>query len=139
MSSFVVKKMTVNAVFLAGYCIGQILAPQFWKSKYAPRYRVPWAIVLVCPISYFHRYAYIFSYVLQVAFCLDAILIVIIRIYLDRENKRRDAAKVHEGKEYDEYGYVERTKPDGTVEKLKVPIALLDITDKENPAFRYVL
>lgn len=61
------------------------------------------------------------------------------RYYLNSLNKRRDALKAESGKEYEEFGYIERTTADGTVEKFKVPIALLDITDKENKAFRYAL
>jgi len=41
------QKMTVNAVMLVGYALGQTLAPQFWKAKYAPRYYIPWGIILV--------------------------------------------------------------------------------------------
>jgi len=39
--------MTVNAIFLIGYALGQVSAPQFWKAKYAPRYRLPWGIIIV--------------------------------------------------------------------------------------------
>lgn len=43
--------MTTNAIFLVGYCIGQMLCTQFWKTQYRPRNIVPWSIQLVrCPI-----------------------------------------------------------------------------------------
>jgi len=72
-------------------------------------------------------------------YSLDIVLILALRIILQRENARRDRLKAESGKEYEEFGYVERTREDGSIEKFKVPIALLDITDGENPAFRYVL
>ncbi|KAG8895904.1 hypothetical protein FRC01_012133 [Tulasnella sp. 417] len=114
------KKMTCNAIFLIGYSLGQMLSTQFWKQKYRPRNMVPWIIQLCTYIG-------------------DIILIIIIRWYLVRENKRRDAEKLASGEEYPEFGYIEHTQEDGTVVKLKVPIQFLDITDKENRAFRYPL
>jgi MFS family permease len=114
------KKMTVNAVFLVGYALGQMLCSQFWKAKYYPRYRVPWIIQMLTYVS-------------------DILFIIVIRWVLNRENKRRDRVKAETGKVYEEFGYVEITKEDGTIEKFKVPIALLDVTDRENEAFRYSL
>jgi len=72
-------------------------------------------------------------------YTFDIIFIIIIRWYLNKENKRRDAEKEASGIEYQEFGYIERQKDDGSIEKFKVPIALLDVTDGENQAFRYVL
>ena len=31
------KKTTVNAIFLIGYCLGNLCAPQMWKAEYSPR------------------------------------------------------------------------------------------------------
>ena len=39
--------MTTNAIFLVGYCVGQMLCTQFWKEKYRPRNIVPWWIQMV--------------------------------------------------------------------------------------------
>ncbi|KIO26062.1 hypothetical protein M407DRAFT_24622 [Tulasnella calospora MUT 4182] len=114
------KKMTVNAIFLVGYSLGQMLCSQFWKEKYRPRNTVPWIIQLMTYVG-------------------DIILILIIRWYLSSENKRRDREKLESGKEYDEFGYIERVQEDGSTVKYKVPIQFLDITDLENKAFRYSL
>jgi MFS family permease len=114
------KKMTVNAIFLVGYALGQILCTQFWKVQYRPRNMVPWTIQLC---------TYVF----------DICCILFIRFYLIRENKRRDAEKAASGKEYEEFGYIEHTREDGSVQKIKVPIQFMDITDFENKAFRYAL
>ncbi|KAG8958436.1 hypothetical protein FRC00_002762 [Tulasnella sp. 408] len=114
------KKMTCNAIFLIGYSLGQMLCTQFWKQKYRPRNMVPWTIQLCTYAS-------------------DIILISIIWWYLASENKRRDAEKLASGEEYPEFGYIEHTQEDGSIVKLKVPIQFLDITDKENRAFRYPL
>jgi MFS family permease len=114
------KKMTVNAIFLVGYCVGQMLCTQFWKEKYRPRNYVPWGIQLATYVA-------------------DITIILCTRWYLVRENKRRDAEKAASGKEYEEFGFIEHTREDGTVQKIKVPIQFMDITDFENKAFRYAL
>jgi hypothetical protein len=40
-------------MLLIGYCLGNLLSPQMWKAEYAPRYYVPWGIILatyvLCP------------------------------------------------------------------------------------------
>jgi hypothetical protein len=114
------KKMTTNAIFLVGYALGQMLCTQFWKVQYRPRNTVPWIIQMM-------------------TYVCDIIFIIALRFVLSRENKRRDAAKLASGKEYEEFGYVEITREDGTIVKVKVPIQFMDITDKENQAFRYAL
>ena len=62
------------------------------------------------------------------SYVCDWILILALRIYLQRENKRRDAIQAASGKPDDEFGYVERTDADGKVIRQKVEKALLDIT-----------
>ncbi|RDW74873.1 membrane transporter-1 [Coleophoma cylindrospora] len=47
------KKTTTNAMLLIGYCLGNLLSPQMWKASYAPRYYIPWGVILatyvICP------------------------------------------------------------------------------------------
>ncbi|KAG9004374.1 hypothetical protein FRB90_010951 [Tulasnella sp. 427] len=83
--------------------------------------------------------AVVFSGHTKCSFGFDIFMIALIRWYLVRENKRRDAEKLASGEEYDEFGYVEHAREDGSIVKLKVPIQFMDITDKENKAFRYPL
>ncbi|ORY25069.1 putative membrane transporter [Naematelia encephala] len=103
------KKTTTNAMLLIGYCLGNLLSPQMWQAKYSPRYYVPWGIILA-------------TYVVNPA------LLITIRYYLNKENKRRDALSAEEAPEkfYDENG--EEIDP-----------TFLDITDRKNMAFRYPL
>lgn len=80
-----------------------------WQGKYAPRYYIPWSIILG-------------TYVVNPAILLT------IRYFLTRENKRRDAL-LGEGKTekfYDENGE-------------EVDATFLDITDRKNLSFRYPL
>ncbi|KAG9082211.1 hypothetical protein FS749_007035 [Ceratobasidium sp. UAMH 11750] len=114
------KKLAVNAIFLVGYSLGQILCTQFWRAKYKPRNYVPWGINLC-------------TYVVNI------ILILTIRYVLQKENRRRDALQSSTDAAYEEHGYVERTDADGRVVRQKVDRGLLDLTDRENLSFRYVL
>ena len=65
------KKTTTNAMLLIGYCLGNLLSPQMWEEKYAPRYRVPWIIILV-------------------TFVVRPFSLLVIRHFLVRENRRRN-------------------------------------------------
>lgn len=68
-----------------------------------------------------------------------------IRYVLSTENKRRDALLAEaeaSGKgleRFENFAYLETTDEKGNVTKTKVDKAFLDMTDKENLAFRYVL
>ncbi|KAG8747216.1 hypothetical protein FRC10_001832 [Ceratobasidium sp. 414] len=114
------KKLAVNAIFLVGYSLGQILCTQFWRAKYKPRNYLPWGINLA-------------------TYVIDIILILIIRHVLRKENRRRDELQSSTDAAYEEHGYVERTDADGHVVRQKVDRGLLDLTDRENLSFRYVL
>ncbi|KAH7096651.1 MFS general substrate transporter [Auriculariales sp. MPI-PUGE-AT-0066] len=118
------KRLTVNGLFLIGYALGQFLCTQFWRAKYKPRNIVPWSIciaVIVC----------------------DFIILMALRMYLNGENKRRDAlqaGRTEEDIEDERWGYVEIPNgPDGVPVKQRVDKSLLDITDRENLSFRYCL
>lgn len=88
-----------------------------WKKKYQPRNHVPWTIISVC-----------------IGVC--AVLILLLRFMLDRENKRRDAEKRDDS--YDDV-YLTQEYSDGTKTEKRVDRAFLDLTDIQNRDFRYVL
>ncbi|KAJ6550314.1 MFS general substrate transporter [Mycena capillaripes] len=121
------KRITTNAIILGAYCIGNAAGPFMWKAclnypscsqQYKPRNRIPWIIICAC-------------YIVCIA------LPLLIRALLAAENKRRDAApKVDDP--YDNV-YVERLSADGVMEKYKVDKEFLDLTDRQNRDFRYVL
>ncbi|KAG8933090.1 hypothetical protein FRC02_012458 [Tulasnella sp. 418] len=110
------KRLTVNAIFQIGYSIGQAVGPQIWQAKFRPRNAIPYAIVLA-------------------SFVADAIIIFFIRLYLQNENRKRDRAN----EDKDDFTFVEKVRQDGTIEREKVSKTLLDLTDRDNKAFRYAL
>ena len=66
--------------------MGNLLSPQMWREKYKPRYYVPWGIILG-------------------TYVVNPIILLGIRYFLNKENKRRDALvgdKIE--KFYDEHG-----------------------------------
>lgn len=72
------KKTTVAAMFLIGYCAGNIIGPQTFRPEHAPRY-VP-AEVTIC-VCY--------------AVCIG--IMVFIHVWCKRENKRKAAIRAGEG------------------------------------------
>ncbi|KAJ3809061.1 MFS general substrate transporter [Lentinula aff. lateritia] len=111
------KKVTMNAVMLCGYCIGNAVGPFMWQEKYKPRNHVPWIVIGVC-------------------YVVSIILLMIIRAYLANENRRRDAEPLDTT--YDDV-YIELMGSDSMMEKVKVEKEFLDLTDVQNRDFRYVL
>ena len=120
------QKTTTTAIFLVGYSLGQILSTQFWKAKYAPAYHLPFGLILMGNL-------------------VSIVCALVLRFLLARENKRREAMRDEAlrsgvGKEkFEEYAEVETTDAEGRRIKQRVDKTFLDMTDKENLAFRYVL
>ncbi|KAJ3765358.1 major facilitator superfamily domain-containing protein [Lentinula raphanica] len=113
------KKITVNAIMLCAYCIGNAAGPFMWKQKYKPRNHVPWAVIGACYVS-------------------AITLLLLLRLYMSRENRKRDKEPQGEAAETDVY--VKQETANGDVVKLvKVDKGFLDMTDIQNRSFRYVL
>ncbi|KAK4082434.1 uncharacterized protein Triagg1_2246 [Trichoderma aggressivum f. europaeum] len=113
------KKTTVIALYHIGYGLGNIISPQLFEPRWKPRYKPTWIILLI------------------VAAILPSIIIITLRFYLSRENKRRD--KLEAENVVTNNGLVETTNADGTKDVHVVDTNQLDLTDRENLKFRYVL
>ncbi|KAI0724647.1 MFS general substrate transporter [Fomitopsis betulina] len=111
------KKVTVNAIMLIGYCVGNAAGPFMWQAQYLPRNHVPWMIIGICYLC-----------------CM--VLLLVIRCVLARENKRRD--REPKDTKYDSV-FVEIMLADGTKVERRVEKEYLDLTDIQNRDFRYVL
>ncbi|SCU77536.1 LANO_0A00628g1_1 [Lachancea nothofagi CBS 11611] len=108
------KKLTRSAVVMFFYGIANIISPQLWQQSTAPRYKPAWIVQIVC------------------SFFTAPLLALVIRHILSKRNKERLA--VIAAQEDTEVGVVER---DG--EKVKVNLAMMDLTDLENERFVYPL
>ncbi|KZT68578.1 MFS general substrate transporter [Daedalea quercina L-15889] len=111
------KKVTVNAIMLIGYCVGNSAGPFMWQAQYVPRNHIPWMIIGICYVC-----------------CMGVLLII--RLILARENRRRDMEP--RDTMYDDV-YIGVILADGTRVEKKVEKEYLDLTDIQNRDFRYVL
>ncbi|KAL0946783.1 hypothetical protein HGRIS_012956 [Hohenbuehelia grisea] len=111
------KRTTTNAIVLSGYAIGNAVGPFMWQKRYQPRNHVPWTIIAV-------------------ASAVSGILLLILRAMLAMENKRRDMEQHDDS--FDDV-YLTHVEADGKTVEKKVDRAFLDLTDRQNREFRYVL
>ncbi|KAH7127426.1 major facilitator superfamily domain-containing protein [Dactylonectria macrodidyma] len=116
------KKMTRNVMFMLGYSVANLISPQIWVPRDAPRYYGAWVAQIV--ISWFGT----------------PLILFIIQFILKRRNAERKAwaASLSEDERREhEFGEVEQVDESGEVVRRKVEIAMLDLTDLENPFFIY--
>ncbi|CUM65818.1 uncharacterized protein PRCAT00003467001 [Priceomyces carsonii] len=99
------KKITTNAVFLIGYCVGNIVGPQTFIASQAPSYTGGKISFVVCD-------------------CITLLLIAAIYFSYWLSNKKKDI-------------YLSEMKEDA-LENLE-NFEFADMTDRENPHFRYRL
>lgn len=98
------KKLTVNAIYLVGYCVGNLVGPQTFRASQAPEYVGGEIAIVVCYIA-------------------SLILIAMTYYSYWHENKRRD-----------------RLQAEGLLHSPDFEnFEFADLTDKENPNFRYSL
>ena len=88
------KRVTVNAVVLIAYSIGNAVGPFMWQAKYKPRNRVPFAIIAVCSAT-------------------SALTLFITRQYLAYQNKKREEEAAAGAGQEDRYNEVYITVMEG--------------------------
>ncbi|KIJ61693.1 hypothetical protein HYDPIDRAFT_31026 [Hydnomerulius pinastri MD-312] len=110
------KKVVTNAIMLSAYCVGNAAGPFLWKAQYKPRNHVPWAVIAAC-------------------YVVCPLILLTIRVLLARENSKRDSEPVDDTDEY----FIERVTEDGKRIEVKVDKEFMDLTDRQNRDFRYVL
>lgn len=107
------KKLTRNAMIMSGYAIGNIISPQIWRGKDAPRYIPAWIVQLV------------------LSFIVAPMIGMAIYMILKKRNKERLATLTEDEK----IGVIQ----DEDGKDVVVNVAALDLTDLENKAFIYPL
>ncbi|CEL00991.1 Putative MFS allantoate transporter [Aspergillus calidoustus] len=104
------KKVTVNGLQILAYAAGNWIGPQTFRADDAPEYRRGKTLVAIM-------------------YGLAAGVLIVIRVVNMRENKRRDRVQAEEGVDLEDEGVraeIERRK-------------FMDLTDFEQPHFRYIL
>ena len=118
------KKLTRNVLFMVAYGVSNIIAPQIWAAKDAPRYYPAWIVQIV------------------ISWVGTPTILLIIRWILSRRNReRRQWIEEQEalGKHQAGYVTVEETNGNGQTVNMEVDVSLLDLTDLENKYFIYPL
>lgn len=106
------KKQLTGAILFTGYCVGNIIGPQTFKSSEKPGYHSAYIAMLV-------------GYVIKL------VAITILYIYMWRVNKKRDREQIADaGGSLDEKERVRRQGIEG---------GMHDMTELDNKYFRYVL
>ncbi|KAK6460691.1 allantoate permease [Scheffersomyces coipomensis] len=98
------KKLTVNAIYLIGYCVGNLIGPQTFLASEAPDY--PTAKICIVAFG-----------------SLSLVCLLLIWFCYWRENVKRDKLSSEAAEKFQEIENHE----------------FADLTDKENPLFRYML
>lgn len=96
------KKTTVAAIYLMGYCVGNIIGPQTFQAKDAPHYVPAEITILVCWGLCIFDLAFIWWYCVW-------------------QNKKKQAVR-------DQPGYATLANQE-----------FLDLTDRENASFNYII
>ena len=109
-----------------------------WETSFHPNFSNPdGSLDTSPPGSFCSLYVRVAANRRQVAAILPSIIIITLRIYLSRENKRRD--KLEADNVVADNGLVETTNADGTKDVRVVDTNQLDLTDRENLNFRYAV
>ena len=113
------KKLTRNVMFMLGYCVGNLVSPQIWVPSAAPRYYGAWISQII------------------IAWVGTPAILLVIRLILLRRNAEREKNLASLSENDREGGYVEETNVEGETVKVRVDIAVLDLTDLQNKSFLY--
>ncbi|KAJ5281331.1 hypothetical protein N7478_006703 [Penicillium angulare] len=104
------KRATISSIFFIMYCAGNIVGPQLFFAKEAPKYQSGFLAIIIC-----------------LAVCVfDSLLLL---VYFKRENNRRDRIETRS----DTSGSDPGKEAEGGTQSM-----LQDLTDRNNGQFRYV-
>ncbi|CAK9783021.1 MFS general substrate transporter [Cutaneotrichosporon oleaginosum] len=101
------KKVTVFGIIQIAYCVGNLIGPQSFLAREEPTYRSA-IITMLC------------------GYCVAIVLLVTYAFLCARDNRRKDTLPQPEAAE-----------ADGAEDASSVAAEWRDLTDKQNPAFRY--
>ncbi|KAJ5081842.1 MFS general substrate transporter [Penicillium alfredii] len=109
------KKLCLMASCVVAASAANMISPEFWEPKYKPRYVLPWAFMTAFWI-------------------ISPLMCIIIRFYLQHENRRRERLLAEEGSQSDDNEVI-----DTGSELVKIGDRDIDKTDRENLKFIYPL
>lgn len=132
------KKQLTGAALFTGYCVGNIIGPQTFKSSEKPGYKSAY-IALVLPSSFLPSIPFsihklfegcetnMWWYRMLIGYCIKLVMVLVLFAYMWSVNKKRDresASGIHLTDEE---------------EKAAVEAGMHDVTELDNKGFRYIL
>ncbi|KAG0157019.1 hypothetical protein PDIDSM_4202 [Penicillium digitatum] len=109
------KKLCLMTSCIVAASVANMISPEFWRSKYIPRYVLPWALMTA-------------FWLISPAMC------IVIRFYLKRENKRREKLLAETDTNSDQDGVIHFGG-----QLVHIGDRDYDKTDRENLKFLYPL
>ena len=103
------KKQLTGAVLFTGYCVGNIIGPQTFKTSEKPYYHSAYIAMLV-------------------GYTVKLLMVIVLYVYMYRSNKARDAAAA-----------AASSSANVLSDQDAVEQGMLDQTEIDNPGFRYAL
>lgn len=114
------KKQLTGAALFTGYCVGNIIGPQTFQSSQAPGYHGAYIAMLV-------------------GYIVKTVCVMILYAYMWSENKKRDRKAALSLTA----GGLSTTElvngPQTAEEREAIEKGMLDVTELDNPGFRYIL
>lgn len=114
------KKQLTSAVVFSGYCIGNIIGPQTFLTSEARKFLQSHLSrdnqTLIVSIAGYHS-AYV---AMLIGYTVKLLCVIVLYVYMWRENKKRDAEGTSD-------------------EKAAVEAGMHDLTEIDNKGFRYSL
>lgn len=132
------KKQVTGALLFTGYCVGNIIGPQTFKSSEAPGYHSAYIAWVVSFLLWDAVYWLIFS--MLVGYTVKLTAVVALYLYMYFENKRRDRLALESGDSEDdgvEAGML--VCSNSNLWLMKDWLDIQDQTEIDNKKFRYVL
>ncbi|KAJ5282670.1 hypothetical protein N7497_002166, partial [Penicillium chrysogenum] len=109
------KKLCLMSSCIVAASVANMISPEFWQSKYKPRYVLPWAFMTAF-------------------WLISPMMCIIIRFYLQRENKRRERLLTETDTDSEKDEVI-----DAGGQIVHIGDRDLDKTDRENLKFMYPL
>jgi MFS family permease len=103
------KKQLTGAALFTGYCVGNIIGPQTFKTSEKPGYKSAYIAMLI-------------------GYCIKLVMVLVLFAYMWSVNKKRDRESAS--------GIVGLTEEE---EKEAIEAGMHDVTELDNKGFRYIL
>jgi hypothetical protein len=116
------KNLARNVFFMAGYGVANLISPQIWVPRDAPRYYPAWIVQIV------------------ISWVGTPVILIVIHWILERRNEERFAwIALQESLGKTRTGVIKQVAAGANEAEVEVDLSMLDLTDLQNKYFIYPL